>query len=241
MEFTLRLPERFSLEAVKRCGQPFERCLDNPTDTPVLSWFNPKVVNWEEEALVAVVEWRRMYYYDDNGKVFSGSSHKAFNCSTKLGFHLICQAVSIGVFRSITFYRVDLELAKESDIPSSEVVGLTTERSEPVSDAEIDPNALHPWRLKRDDTSTPTMVSTGTEFVSILEKPEGQKWTKEDVSKLNAAKVAVETMSHMPHRLVALNRPWRKRTFHEVLREPSESFKVRVVGYFRRWDSQDSE
>ncbi len=69
--------------------------------------------------------------------------------------------------------------------------------------------------------------------VILLEKPEGQSWTEQEVNALtNRSMVEVERLRAKPHRLTVMNRPLGK-PIAEVL--TNTSFTQREVDYRNRW------
>lgn len=228
--------KRVGVEKVRVYGQPFERVWwESPPDMLVLRWADPNALDWKRDALVALIRTSRRYVNGLGKKVLS-SFTEAYDCSTKRSFRLVCDAVSIGVADSVTFYRLDRELVYRR-ILRPEITGLALEPQQAIPEEEIGQQALRRQRLKvvEPDEEGEVLSAPAMDSVRTLTKPVGQTWTKKELSALTGAKVEIEGSKSMPHRIVALTRPWHDQTFHQVLNAHPEDFKVKVVAPWNRW------
>lgn len=69
--------------------------------------------------------------------------------------------------------------------------------------------------------------------VILLEKEKGQTWSQTEINLLIIARVEVQGMNSIPHRLVAMNRPLNGRAFTRILGH--SNFTTREVDFQDRW------
>lgn len=70
--------------------------------------------------------------------------------------------------------------------------------------------------------------------VTILEKPEGQTWSRAETGAMLAGSVECTSLGRFPRRLVAMNKPHNGKTFQQLLGH--SNFTEREVPYGKEWD-----